>query len=157
MGQQVSTRAAQAIYGRFCTLYPAAMPTPVLVLASATDTLRGCGLSERKAHYVRHLAEQFHNGVLSHLDLDGLTDREVIDQLTQIKGVGCWTAQMFLIFALHRPDVLPVDDLGLKKAVQLHYGFDHLPTVNELQTVALVWQPYRSVATWYLWRSLDVR
>ncbi len=119
------------------------------------EVLRGVGLSRNKASYLRSLAEHVISGELELDRLTDLPDEEVMAQLTAVKGLGPWTAHMFLIFHLGRPDVLPVGDLGVRRAAQLAYGMEELPTVAELETLAEPWRPYRSLASLYLWRSLD--
>jgi DNA-3-methyladenine glycosylase II len=136
--------------------------TPAAVLRRRPTTLRGCGLSERKVEYLRDLAAHFADGRVEPASLAALDDEAIIGRLTDIRGIGRWTAEMFLIFNLLRPNVLPLDDLGLLKAVSLHY-LDGVPTRELLgkegrrrvQALAAAWQPWSSVATWYLWRSLD--
>jgi len=160
VGQQISVKAADAIWGRLhgtCV-----QMTPDALLRRRAATLRRCGLSDRKVEYLRDLARHFASGRVEPARLAAMPDEEVITCLTDIRGIGRWTAEMFLIFNLMRPDVLPLDDLGLLKAVSRHY-FDGDP-VEELlaragrarvSTLGQRWAPYRSVATWYLWRSLD--
>jgi DNA-3-methyladenine glycosylase II len=160
VGQQISVRAADAVWARLVVCCPEL--TPRAVLRRRATTLRACGLSERKVEYLVDLARHFER---DHIDLPQLqtaTDEEVIALLTEIRGIGRWTAEMFLIFNLLRPDVLPLDDIGLLKAVSLHY-LDNVSTAELLSragrarvaALAQGWAPWRSVATWYLWRSLD--
>jgi DNA-3-methyladenine glycosylase II len=155
--QQLSTKAAATIYRRFCEQFDRRTPTPPGLLALSDATLRGVGLSRQKVGYLRDLARKFADGTVPARRLAAMDDDAVIDVLTRVKGIGVWTVQMFLIFVLNRPDVLPVDDLGLRKAVQTHYRFRELPTAAELHAVAERWRPYRSIATWYLWQSLNNR
>ena len=155
VGQQLSTKAARTIYERLTALFDGQTPSPEELLAINPDELRTAGLSRAKASYLRSLAEHV---IAGELELDRLTelpDDEVIAQLTAVKGLGPWTAHMFLIFHLGRPDVLPVGDLGVRRAVQLAYGMEDLPTVAELERLADPWRPHRSLASLYLWRSLD--
>jgi DNA-3-methyladenine glycosylase II len=154
VSQQLSTKAAHTIYTRLMSLFDG-HPTP-RALASLTDAqLRGVGLSGQKLRYMRDLGDKVHDGSLPLQALDTMTDDEVIASLTQVKGIGRWTAEMFLMFRLHRPDVLPVDDLGIVKAVQKAYGLRKMPSPDRLTRIGEAWRPYRSVACWYLWRSLN--
>jgi DNA-3-methyladenine glycosylase II len=154
VSQQLSTKAAHTIYGRLIALFDGP-PTP-RALASLTDVqLRGVGLSGQKLRYMRDLADKVQGGSVPLHGLDAMTDDEVIAALTQVKGIGRWTAEMFLMFRLHRPDVLPVDDLGIVKAVQKAYGLRKIPSPDRLNRIGEAWRPYRSVACWYLWRSLN--
>ncbi len=155
VGQQLSTKAARTIYARLADLYGGSAPTPEQLLATDPDELRGVGLSRAKATYLRSLAEHVLSGELELDRLTELPDTEVAAQLTAVKGLGQWTADMFLIFHLRRPDVLPVGDLGIRRAVQLAYGLDELPDAKRLAAIAEPWRPYRSLACLYLWRSLD--
>jgi DNA-3-methyladenine glycosylase II len=155
VGQQLSTRSARAIFGRLVGLFGDRTPTPRELLDADPEELRGVGLSRAKVAYLRDLAERVEDG---ELDLDGiaqLPDEEVAAQLTQVNGLGPWSVQMFLIFHLGRPDVLPVGDLGIRRAVQSEYGLDELPDAAELERIAEPWRPHRSLASLYLWRSLD--
>jgi DNA-3-methyladenine glycosylase II len=160
VGQQISVKAADAVWARLLGACPEM--TPKSILRRRATTLRACGLSERKVEYVVDLARHFEREHIDIATLQAAGDEEVIELLCAIRGIGRWTAEMFLIFNLLRPDVLPLDDLGLLKAISLHY-LDGEPTdvllkregrlrVTEL---ASIWAPWRSVATWYLWRSLD--
>jgi DNA-3-methyladenine glycosylase II len=154
VSQQLSTKAARTIYTRLLALFDG-VPTPV-ALAAATDAqLRAVGLSGQKLRYMRDLSERVQEGSLALHALDAMSDDEVIVALTQVKGIGRWTAEMFLMFRLHRPDVLPVGDLGIVKAVQKAYGLRKTPTPERLSQIGEAWRPYRSVACWYLWRSLN--
>jgi DNA-3-methyladenine glycosylase II len=155
VGQQLSTRSARAIFGRLVGLFGDRTPTPRELLDADPEKLRGVGLSRAKVAYLRDLAERVEDG---ELDLDGiaqLPDEEVAAQLTQVNGLGPWSVQMFLIFHLGRPDVLPVGDLGIRRAVQNEYGLDELPDAGALERIAEPWRPHRSLASLYLWRSLD--
>jgi len=155
VGQQLSTKAARTIYERLIGLYDGQTPAPEQIVATDGDQLRAVGLSRAKAAYLRSLAGHVIDGELELDRLTELEDDEVIAQLTAVKGLGPWTAHMFLLFHLGRPDVLPVGDLGVRRAVQLAYGMEELPTVAELGQIAEPWRPYRSLASLYLWRSLD--
>ena len=154
VSQQLSTKAAATIAGRFDALY-AGVPTPALVAATSDTTLRGVGLSGQKVGYMRDLCRQIADGSLPLHALDAMPDEEVIVALTKVKGIGRWTAEMFLMFRLHRPDVLPVGDLGIVKAVQKAYRLRKIPSPDRLVRLGEAWRPYRSVACWYLWASLD--
>jgi DNA-3-methyladenine glycosylase II len=154
IGQQLSTKAAATIEARFAALYEGS-PTPAGVAATPDAPLRGVGLSGQKLGYLRDLAHRVHNGSLPLAVLDGMPDEEVIAALTEVKGIGRWTAEMFLMFRLHRPDVLPVGDLGIVKAVQRAYRLRTMPSPARLQRIGEAWRPYRSVACWYLWASLE--
>jgi DNA-3-methyladenine glycosylase II len=158
VSQQLSTRAAETIFNRLCTLYnPRRSPLPANILVTTDETLRGVGLSFQKIGYLRDLATRVERRELRLNRLPELTDEEVIAALTGVKGIGVWTAQMFLIFSLGRLDVFPVGDLGIRKAIQNCYGLDSLPVAAEMEGVAVNgrWAPWRSVASWYLWRSLE--
>jgi len=155
VGQQLSTTAARTIYERLIGRYGGQTPAPQEILATDPEELRGVGLSRAKAGYLRSLAEHVVGGELELERLTELEDDEVITQLTAVKGLGPWTAHMFLIFHLSRPDVLPVGDLGVRRAVELAYNLEGLPSVAELERIAEPWRPYRSLASLYLWRSLD--
>lgn len=158
MFQQLAVPAARAILNRFLAIYSTdgRFPTPAEVLATPEETLRSAGISRQKMTYLRALAEKFVDHELDLGKLDAMDDEEIIKELTSVKGVGRWTAEMFLIFSLGRPDVLPVDDLGVRKGAQKTYGLPELPKAAELLSLGERWRPYRSVATWYLWRSLGV-
>lgn len=155
VGQQLSTKAARTIYGRLCDLYGGSAPGPEQLLETDPDTLRGVGLSRAKAGYLRSLAQHVVSGELELDRLRDLPDEDVSAQLTAVKGLGQWTADMFLIFHLGRPDVLPVGDLGIRRAAQLAYGLEEPPSAAELRELAEPWRPHRSLACLYLWRSLD--
>jgi DNA-3-methyladenine glycosylase II len=153
ISQQISTKAAQSIRAR---LEEALHPTPLgpaALLALDEDRLRSAGLSTAKRRYLRDLAEKVHAGEVPLDRLGELPDEEVIARLLPIKGIGRWTAEMFLIFSLGRPDVLPVDDLGLRMGVKDQYGLGEPPSKAQLIELAEPWRPYRSIATWYFWRS----
>ena len=160
VGQQISVKAADAVWGRLVAACP--QMTPAAMLRRRATTLRGCGLSERKVEYLRDLAAHFADGRVDPISFAAMSDEAIIERLTDIRGIGRWTAEMFLIFNLLRPNVLPLDDLGLLKAVSLHY-LDGVSTRDlltrqgreEVRRLATPWNPWSSVATWYLWRSLD--
>ena len=154
ISQQLSTKAAATIAARFDALF-GGFPTPEQVAATPDERLRGVGLSGQKIGYLRDLCRQIGDGSLPLHGLDALNDDEVIASLTRVKGIGRWTAEMFLMFRLHRPDVLPVGDLGIVKAVQKAYRLRKLPSPDRLVRLGEAWRPYRSVACWYLWASLD--
>ena len=156
VGQQLSTRSAQAIYGRLTDRFGGRTPTPVEVLEDDPDDLRqSVGLSHAKVDYLRSLAERVLDGSLDLDHLDRLGDEEVIAQLTAVRGIGPWSADMFLIFRLGRPDVLPVGDLGIRRAFMVHYGLAEMPTPAEMERIAEPWRPHRTLASIYLWRSLQ--
>jgi DNA-3-methyladenine glycosylase II len=159
VGQQISVKAAQSIWERFVRA-TGGTGDPVRLDAGRVGrtrmaTLRRVGLSERKAMYLRDLARHFTSGALDPREWPSLDDETLIERLVDVKGIGRWTAEMFLIFHELRPDVFPVDDIGLQKAVALHYRAGERMPVAELREFGERWAPYRSVATWYLWRSLD--
>lgn len=152
-GQQISVKAAASVWGRFEAEVQEV--TPQAVVRKDADTLRACGLSNAKARYILSLAQHFVDGSLRLSSWPEMDDESVIDDLTQVKGVGRWTAEMFLIFHLLRPDVLPLGDVGLQRAIGDHYLAGERPTNSQMLEVAAPWRPWRSIATWYLWRSLD--
>jgi DNA-3-methyladenine glycosylase II len=155
VSQQLSTKAAATIFGRFLALFPEGQLTDAAAVAAFDDaTLRGVGLSGQKVGYLRDLSARIADGRLNLDELDRLTDEEVIEKLTSVKGFGRWTAEMFLMFRLHRPDVLPVGDLGIVKAVQRLYRLRKRPDPKRLLKIGETWRPYRSVACWYLWQTL---
>jgi DNA-3-methyladenine glycosylase II len=153
--QQLSGKAASTIMMRFLELYAPDTLTPEALLRTTDDTLRGIGLSRQKITYLKDLATQIQAGALQLAMLPRHSDAEVMHQLMGVKGIGRWTAEMFLIFALGRLDVFPVDDLGIRKAIQRAYGYKRLPAPVTMRRHARKWIPYRTIATWYLWRSLD--
>ena len=157
VGQQISTKAADAVWRRFCAA--CGETSPKAILRRRATTLRRCGLSDRKVEYIRDLAAHFVSGRVDPSRFGEQGDEEIIAELIDIRGIGRWTAEMFLIFNLLRPNVLPLDDLGLLKAVSVNY-LDGEPVVGRegrarVKQLAEPWAPWRSVATWYLWRSLD--
>jgi DNA-3-methyladenine glycosylase II len=155
VGQQLSTKAARTIYGRMADLFDGHAPTPRQLLAVDPERIRAAGLSYSKISYLRDLAAHVEDGSLELARLPELPDEEVSAQLTAIKGLGQWTADMFLIFHLGRPDVLPVGDLGIRRATQVAYRMRKLPDAKRLEKVARPWRPYRSLASLFLWSSLD--
>jgi DNA-3-methyladenine glycosylase II len=156
VGQQLSVLAARAIFGRLIERFGGRTPTPEEVLADDPDELRvAAGLSRAKVVYLRSLAEHVRDGRLELDRLADLPDDEVLSELVQVKGLGVWSAHMFLIFTLGRPDVLAVGDLGIRKAVQRAYGWEEMPTPAAVEALGEPWRPWRSVACRYLWRSLD--
>ena len=155
VGQQLSTKAARTIYLRMLELFDGHAPTPKQLLAADPDAIRTAGLSRPKIAYLRDLAQHVEDGSLELERLDELPDDEVIAQLTAIKGIGEWSAHMFLMFHLRRPDVLPVGDLGIRRAVQVEYRTRKLPDPKRLEKVARPWRPHRTLACLFLWSSLD--
>jgi DNA-3-methyladenine glycosylase II len=154
VSQQLSGPVARAIYGRVCALCaPADRPSPANMLALSTDQLRSAGLSLPKARYVHDLAVKIADGALVLDELEHLPDEEVIERLSQVKGIGRWSAQMILIFRLHRSDVWPTGDLGIARGVARLYRMRKPPSLARLEKVGEPWRPYRSVAAWYLWNS----
>lgn len=155
VGQQLSTKAAATIYQRLTALMPEGAPTVAGFACASDEQLRAVGLSRQKSSYLRDLCDKVSTGVVDLGALDALSDEEIIKALVAVKGIGRWSAEMFLIFRLLRPDVLPVDDLGIVVAVQRAYKLRKRPTADRLRRIGEAWRPYRSVACWYLWRSLD--
>jgi DNA-3-methyladenine glycosylase II len=154
--QQLSGKAAATIHGRVLQLFDPEAPLPPQILSAEHATLRGAGLSQQKASYLRNLAEHSVNGSLPVESLHELSDDEIIASLTQVKGIGRWSAQMFLMFRLGRPDVLPDLDLGVQKGIQVAYRMRKLPPPKKVLEVGAKWTPYRSVASWYMWRVLEM-
>jgi DNA-3-methyladenine glycosylase II len=156
VGQQLSTKAARSIYGRLTDRFGGRTPTPAELLADDPEELRAAaGLSRAKVSFLRSLAEHVVSGELELEQLDELPDEQVTAELIAVKGLGPWTADMFLMFHLQRPDVLPVGDLGIRRAVERAYGLAELPDPAELTRIAEPWRPHRTLACRYLWRSLD--
>ena len=153
-GQQLSTKAASTIYARLVALMPGGV-TPEALGSLTDEQMRAVGMSRQKIAYFRDLASKAVSGALPLNSLDEMSDDDVIAALTQVKGIGRWSAEMFLMFRLHRPDVLPVDDLGIVNAVKNVYRLRKRPTADRIRKLGEPWRPYRSVACWYLWRSLD--
>jgi DNA-3-methyladenine glycosylase II len=154
--QQLHGKAAATIFNRLTDAAGGRL-TPENILKLTEEQMRGVGLSKQKLTYLRDLAAKTHSGELNFTQLPDLPDSEVIKHLTQVKGIGVWTAHMFLMFSLRRPDVLPTGDLGIQMAIRKHYRKRKLPKPVQMEKIAKCWSPYRSVACWYLWRSLDVK
>ncbi len=154
--QQLSGKAAATIFSRVVEAARCPEPlTPQAILKARPERLRAAGLSQQKLSYVRDLAEKTRDGVVDFAKLAKMPDDEVIEHLTQVKGVGVWTVQMMLMFALKRPDVMPVADLGIRNAIKAAYALEAHPKPKEMEAIAEKWRPHRTVACWYLWRSLD--
>jgi 3-methyladenine DNA glycosylase/8-oxoguanine DNA glycosylase len=154
--QQLNGRAAATIMERFTALAGDPL-TPKGILKLSDAQMRGVGLSRQKTSYLRDLAEKTQAGVLQFDRLSGMTEKEVIEHLTQVKGVGVWTAHMFLMFTLRHPDILPTGDYGVQAAMKKHYKKRKWPKPDVMMKIAKTWAPYRSIACWYLWRSLDIK
>ncbi len=154
--QQLNGRAAETIFNRFTALAGDPL-TPEGILQLTDEQLRSVGLSKQKSSYLRDLATKTASGLLDFSRLSDMPDHEVIEHLTQVKGIGTWTAQMFLMFTLRRPDVLPTGDYGVQAAIKKHYRKRKLPKPKDMEKIARPWAPYRSIARWYLWRSLDIK
>jgi DNA-3-methyladenine glycosylase II len=154
--QQLNGKAAATIFGRFAALAGDPL-TPAGILKLSDEQLRSVGLSKQKSSYLRDMAERAASGQLDFSKLHELSDEEVITHLTQVKGVGVWTAQMFLMFTLKRPNVLPTGDFGIQMAIKRHYNKRKMPKPLQMEKIAKCWEPYRSVACWYLWRSIDTK
>ena len=154
VGQQLSTKAAQTIYLRVLDIFGGTAPSPEQLLEASEADLRGAGLSGRKVEYVRDLASHVISGELELDRLDKLGDEEAIEEIVAVRGLGQWTAEMFLMFHLERPDVLSGGDLGIRKAVQVEYKLEEMPTPAEVLEIGEPWRPYRSLASLYLWESL---
>jgi 3-methyladenine DNA glycosylase/8-oxoguanine DNA glycosylase len=155
--QQLAGNAATAIFRRVCAPYGGRIPVPADFMQAADEPLRAAGLSRQKMRYLRELAAAFAEGRLEGRRLARLGDDEIIEAVTTVHGIGVWTAHMLLIFSLGRPDILPVGDYGVRKAMQQLYRLRELPKPPKMEQVAAAWRPYRSIAAWYLWRSLDVK
>ncbi|OLP17984.1 Fe-S cluster assembly protein HesB [Leptolyngbya sp. 'hensonii'] len=154
--QQLSGKTAGTIYRRFLELYPVgSFPAAEVILDTPDEALRSAGLSRSKALYVKDLAQKVRDGLPTLEELAVLEDEAILKTLTQVKGIGPWTVQMLLIFRLHRWDVLPVEDLGIRNSMRQVYGLPDLPDKKTVATLGQPWQPYRTIASWYLWRSLD--
>jgi DNA-3-methyladenine glycosylase II len=154
VGQQLSTKAARTIYLRVLDLFGGTTPTPEQLLEASEEDLRGCGLSGRKTEYVRDLAAHVLAGELELERLEDLGDEEVIEEIVAVRGLGRWTAEMFLLFHLQRPDVLSGGDLGIRKAIQVEYGLEEMPSPKRVIEIGKPWRPHRSLASLYLWESL---
>lgn len=157
IGQQLSVKAARSIRAKFLMLFDGTFPSPEQIQAKTIDELRSAGLSNAKARYIQDLALHVQNKTIRLDILNTLSNEEIVRELTTVRGIGEWTAHMFLMFCMGRLDILPYGDLGIKNGIQKLYGLDHLPTPVEVQEIALNhhWAPYESVASWYVWQSLD--
>jgi len=154
VGQQLSTKAARTIYGRVLELFNGNTPSPGQLLEAGEEDLRAAGLSGRKVEYVRDLATHVLDGELELDRLEELGDEEVIEEIVAVRGLGVWTAEMFLLFHLERPDVLSGGDLGIRKAIQVEYGLKEMPAPTKVIEIGEPWRPHRSLASLYLWESL---
>ncbi len=154
VGQQLSTKAARTIYLRVCDLFGGTTPSPEQLLEASEEDLRACGLSGRKVEYVRDLAAHVLSGELELDRLGELSDEEAIEEIVAVRGLGLWTAKMFLLFHLERPDVLSGGDLGIRKAIQIEYELEEMPTPLQVLEIGEAWRPHRSLASLYLWESL---
>ncbi|GMH04163.1 hypothetical protein Nepgr_006002 [Nepenthes gracilis] len=156
--QQLAYKAGTSIYARFIALCGnEAAVLPETVLALTPQQLRQIGVSGRKASYLHDLARKYQNGILSDSSIMNMDDKSLFTMLTMVNGIGSWSVHMFMIFSLHRPDVLPVNDLGVRKGVQLLYGLEELPRPSQMDQLCEKWRPYRSVASWYLWRFVEAK
>jgi DNA-3-methyladenine glycosylase II len=153
-GQQISVKAAQSVWNRVCICLDQKI-TPEAVMAKNRKLLRACGLSDRKTEYIADLAQHFVDGKIHARHWPQMSDEEIIAELTDVRGIGRWTAEMFLMFNLLRPDVFPLDDLGLQKGIRVSYFKGRKVSLARMRKLGESWRPWRSVATWYLWRSLD--
>ncbi|MDP1557940.1 MAG: DNA-3-methyladenine glycosylase [Nitrosomonas sp.] len=153
VGQQISVKAAESVWQKIIVTLPEI--TPRTIHLAEEIELRSCGLSHRKISYLQELSQHFLDGALNEADWKEMDDEALIVQLTQIQGIGRWTAEMFLIFHMLRPDILPLADIGLQRAISRHYNANQPMDKSSMRILAKSWQPWRSVATWYLWRSLD--
>jgi DNA-3-methyladenine glycosylase II len=153
--QQISGKAASAILGRFLALFPGGKPTPAALLKLRTAQLRKAGLSNQKVLYLRDLAKRFLDGTIEPRKFPKMTDEEIREHLLVVKGIGRWTADMFLMFTLHRPDVLPTGDLAIQKGFQKVFNMRALPDAKKMEKLARDWSPHRTVASLYLWRVVD--
>ena len=154
--QQLNGKAAVMIFNRFAALAGDPL-TPEGILRLSDEQLRSVGLSKQKSAYLKDLSAKTAAGLLDFTRLPELTDEDVIEHLTQVKGIGVWTAHMFLMFSLRRPNVLPTGDYGVQVAIKKHYKKRKLPKPKDMEKIAKAWEPYRSVACWYMWRSLDIK
>ena len=154
--QQLNGKAAETIFKRFAAIAGEPL-APEGILKLTNEQMRGVGLSKQKSAYLRDLAERTHRGELDFSRLPNLPDEEVVEHLTQVKGIGVWTAHMFLMFALRRPNVLPTGDFGIQMAIKKYYKKRKMPKPAQMEKIAKPWEPFRSAACWYLWRSLDIK
>lgn len=157
IGQQLSMKAADSIIRKFESYFHG-IPTPELIIETGDEMLRSLGLSNAKVKYVKDLSGRIIDGSLHFRGIDRMSDEQIIEMLTRVKGIGVWTAHMFLIFTMCRPNVLPIGDLGIKRAVMLTYGLSTMPTEMDVLRIATEnnWQPYCTIASWYLWKSLEI-
>ncbi len=157
ISQQLSVHAARSIESRFRALFGGAFPTAEQILTTDVETLRGLGFSRAKAAYVLDLAQHIADGTVQFDHFDSLSNEAVVAELTAVKGIGVWTAQMFLMFCMGRPDILPVGDLGIRNGIRKLYALADAPTPADITQLAAVnnWQPYESIASWYVWQSLE--
>jgi DNA-3-methyladenine glycosylase II len=155
VGQQLSTKAARSIYGKLTAHFDGETPSPKGILSAKEGDLRSCGLSRPKISYLRDLAERTIEGGMSFEEMPDMDDEEVIARLTAVKGLGRWSADMFLMFHLRRPDVMPVGDLGIRRAVEKAYALPEMPDAKSLEALSEPWRPQRTLASLYLWESLD--
>ena len=153
VGQQISVKAAQSVWNRFVECAVKVDPATIVALEDAS--IRACGFSSMKVSYVKDLARHFHSGEVKPRRWSRMKDEAIIEELVQVRGIGRWSVEMFLIFHLMRPNVLPVDDLGLRRAMERAYNDGEALTKDEMREIGARWAPYCSVATWYMWRSLD--
>ncbi len=153
VGQQISVKAADSVWQKLCSALP--VLEPASIDSHDAQALRACGLSRSKVVYLKDLAKHFSGGLFNPETWPQMSDADLIEELTRVRGIGRWTAEMFLIFYMTRPDVLPLGDLGLQKAMRLHYNRGRPLAARRLDALDKLWQPWRSVATWYMWRSLD--
>lgn len=156
VSQQLSVKAADTIYKRFEVLFPKNKVTAEYVLGLSDDAIRAVGISYSKISYIKNLAKHVLESGLIFEQFEIMTDEEIITELTKVKGIGRWTAEMFLMFGMGRPDIFSYGDLGLKNAIQKLYGFETIPTLVEAEKIAEKWRPYRTVASRYLWKSLEL-
>jgi len=153
-GQQISVKAAASVWNRVCICLEQDI-TPASVVRRDRKKLRACGLSDRKTEYIADLAQHFADGRIHERNWPTMDDEAIVAELTDVRGIGRWTAEMFLMFNLLRPDVFPLDDLGIQKAIRLNYFSGRKISLRRMRKLAETWRPWRSVASWYLWRSLD--
>jgi DNA-3-methyladenine glycosylase II len=155
--QQLIGKAASTIFSRLAEAVKTDPMTPAAILKLRPQRMRSLGLSKQKTVYIRELARLTRDGAVPFERFPEMEDAAIIETLTRVKGIGVWTVHMFLIFALRRPNILPVGDLAVRAAIKKAYSFEQLPTLAEMESIAAAWHPYRSVASWYLWRSLDTK
>lgn len=157
ISQQLSVKAAHSIEKRFQQLFGSEVPAPDQILQKSIEELRAVGLSRPKSHYIRDLAQHVQEGKLTFDNFASMSNGDIVRELTDVKGIGEWTAHMFLMFCLGRTDVLPVGDLGIRNGIRELYGFDHAPTPQEIHDISKQnhWHPYESIASWYIWKHLD--